>query len=365
MDGPISALRQAVRRFFDWWLGELAGLLPARVRGVFRRAGDVLIVDLSTDDPTFSLWDGRRREDLGHVDRARLAAGKIGRPLRAILRKTRSGRARIVARLPADHVLIRHLSLPEAALSNPRQALQFQIDRLTPFAKEDACFDYRINRRDTADKRIDIELVVAPRTVVDEAVELATSWGMPPDRIDVARGDAAEGPELNLLADDDLPEVHAARAYAPTMLKVLAACLLVAAIYIPLDRLQTKADLMAAQVATARKEAEVIAKLRDEIANELAAGKFIAERRRNTVSQVRIVDELTRLLSDDIWLIQYHKARTTVRLSGFAPSASDLIQLIDSSDLFLTPKFIAPVTKDPTGGGDRFSISFDLEETGS
>ena len=362
MDGSISALGRTVRRFLDWWLAELAGLVPERVRSVFRPTGEVLMVDLSADDPAFSVWDGRRRKQLGHVDWSLLASGKIGRPLRSVLRRAKSGRARIVACLPVDRVLVCHLSLPEAALSNLRRALQLQIDQLTPFALEDACFDFRIERHDSSNKRIDVELVVAQRSAVAEVVATTTAWGMPPDQIDVAKGGAESGPELNLLADDNVSEDVAGPSYLPTMLKVLAACLVVAAIYIPLDRQQTTVDRLTAQVAAARKQAEVVIALRDEIDNELAAGNFLAEKRRGTLPQVLILHDLTQLLSDDIWLIQYHKDEKTVRLSGFAPSASDLIQVIDSSDLFLTPKFIAPVTKDPTLGGDRFSISFEFEE---
>lgn len=98
-----------LHRFLAWWGGELAALLPARLR---------------------------RRH------------------------------ARLM--LPAECALTRELSLPLAAEDDLRAVLEFEMDRFTPFKAEEVLFDAVVSARDPARGRIAVLLVAARRAVVAE-----------------------------------------------------------------------------------------------------------------------------------------------------------------------------------------------------
>lgn len=118
------------RRLLAWWVGELAALVPSRLR--------------------------RRR-------------------------------ARLM--LPAERVLVRELSLPLAAEGDLRAVLAFEMDRFTPFKADEVLFDAVIRARDPGAGRLSVLLVAARR----EAVAAALAGGSPagigvaglPDAIDL------------------------------------------------------------------------------------------------------------------------------------------------------------------------------------
>lgn len=85
------------------------------------------------------------------------------------------------------------------------------------------------------------------------------------------------------------------------------------------------------------------------------------------VSKIDILRELTSLLPETAWLWNLKYNGREVELSGYADSASDLIQILDRSPLFEKVEFMAPVTKErwmrPEGPQEkeRFRLKARLE----
>jgi general secretion pathway protein L len=71
---------------------------------------------------------------------------------------------------------------------------------------------------------------------------------------------------------------------------------------------------------------------------------------------VEILDEVTRRLPDEHWLISYSFRNGTVRLAGYSNDPSSVLRLLEQSSLFSEARFAAPVTMDPRIGKERFNM---------
>ena len=94
---------------------------------------------------------------------------------------------------------------------------------------------------------------------------------------------------------------------------------------------------------------------------ELKQTEKLRAEKKNAVSVVRILAELTRLLPDSAWVSDLSSKGDQLTITGFAASAADLIQPIDASPLFSAPEFSSPVTKVPGQTGERFTITAKVE----
>jgi len=75
------------------------------------------------------------------------------------------------------------------------------------------------------------------------------------------------------------------------------------------------------------------------------------------ISKIEILEELTKILPETVWIWSLKYTGKEIELSGFADSASDLIPLLDKSSLFEKVEFMAPVTKERA-----FRPGFDREK---
>ena len=67
------------------------------------------------------------------------------------------------------------------------------MDRLTPFRADEVYFAQRVLASDAAGRRITVELQVAPKRVVEQALATAQRLGLSPARVELA-ADAPAAP---------------------------------------------------------------------------------------------------------------------------------------------------------------------------
>ena len=121
------------------------------------------------------------------------------------------------------------------------------------------------------------------------------------------------------------------------------------------------------EIKKRRPEVEAVIKLqkqKDECCKELSQLEKI---RTGEVSKTAILEELTRILPDTVWIWNFKYNGKEIEISGFADSASNLIPLLDKSPLFEKVEFLAPVTKEKLMRGsemkesERFKIKARIE----
>ena len=79
--------------------------------------------------------------------------------------------------------------------------------------------------------------------------------------------------------------------------------------------------------------------------------------------QAEILRELTGLIPDSAYLSEYSFRERTVEITGLAPSASQLLPVLEASPLFAGVEFSAPIVAQGAGL-ERFRIRLRLEGAG-
>lgn len=343
-------------RFFRWWFHELSGLLPSGWRSALSNRKQRLVITIS--DTEAQLLYGHRGilRELGSLPLQGEKA-MVGRQFSPDNLAPHLSRAdEVVIRLPRSSTLRRQVELPLAALENLREVIAIEMDRHTPFKAEEVYFDYRLLSKDTANKRLIVDLVVATRTLTDRVLDRLRSWDIDPDRIDVEGGEADDGARFNLLSS--LDRARGWRGQKLTVAAAIAVCvLLTIAIYLPVQQKQDRLSQFESQLAIAKAEAANTKELSEKIEALLDRSEFVVREKLQRPPVAELLTEITIVVPDDTWIIQFRWRGDQLTLAGYSASPSSLIALLEQSELLSEVQFNSPVTVDQRIGLERFNLS--------
>lgn len=347
----VAALARTLpSSFMRWWLGELGSLLPGRQTSDRRLTGPALILDLHAEGAELSASRARGRKVLG-----RTTADGDGREFVA-LQKRRYRRWPLIVRLAGDLGMRKVIDLPLAARADLSNLLHFELDRLTPFSPDEVCFAWRVLETQKASDRMTVALEMAPKALVERAANIAAQHGRPLDRVEIEGGDREP---LNLLAGTAKPEPGGRFRH---LLPLIALGLLIIAIWIPMNRQQRVVDQLDQEISAVKTRAEQTLALREKLDAETTEAGFLVRTKNGQPGMTSVLAELTTLIPDHSYIQSLDIRDGRVQLSGFADKASDLLAILDRSDMFAAPEFRSAVTRDPRVGKERFQIAVELSE---
>ena len=145
------------------------------------------------------------------------------------------------------------------------------------------------------------------------------------------------------------------------LLFLVVLALLAAVLYLPLRGRQAALAGLEDQLQQVRTEAEASDKLRQQVADTLQRSSYLIDKRQSQPTVVQLLDEVTQLLADDIWLVRFRVSGDQIQISGYATKASGLIADLEESELLSEVNFSSPVTLDPRVGKERFDLTAKLE----
>jgi general secretion pathway protein L len=355
----VGLARSGLSAFSSWWLAELAGMLPHGLKRVGRRERRQLVLLLNPGETVVLERGGDRARVLGA---APTDPSDHGAQLAALLRRANPRRLPVTICLSGELGLRKIINLPLAARGDLEQLLRFEMDRLTPFRADEVYFAQRITDTDLPNRRIEVELALAPKSIVEQALETARAVGVVPTRLELGATSQGARPALNLLPKE--PGDRDGERRLIRALILLAAILAIVAIAIPLQRQRSKLAALTEQVASTRAEAEQSHDLRAQLDQLSQTGYFLLAEKSRRPMATEVLAELTRLVPDQAYLAQLLLQDGEVQLHGSAATASDLIGLLDHSALFRAPQFRSPVTRDGRDGAERFHLSVELAQGG-
>jgi general secretion pathway protein L len=359
-------------RFWRWWTGELAPLVPATPRGALQRRLARPVIEFGEGEAV--LWRPELVEGSLRLVRAAAiplsadaAANATGRAaIEALMPGHGAGAGeapRVVIALPAKQILRKELTLPMAVEENLVRTLAYDLDRHTPFRPDQVYFDAAVIGRDPARKTIRVDWAAALRSVVDAARRHAENWGAAV--VAVLPGPAsATPPKLNLLP----AEARARRmrwrqwqVWAPTAVVAVVA---VAAVLVPLLQKREYAIALLQQTESARLQAEASDRLRREFERLQNDYNYALARKYLYPGAVQIIDDVTRVLPDDTWLSQLELKTTTkgkdtqrdMFLRGESANGSRLISLLEDTKRVEQAGLRSPTTKLQPGPGEVFDL---------
>ena len=224
--------------------------------------------------------------------------------------------------------------------------LGYEMDRLTPFAKDDVYSHHRVAKRDTARGIICIDLVIALKKTVDELLSVLEQRGINASKVTLSGAAASNRPRPGIgqpvCHSKSVPSVASRWPIIPSALTVLAAVLVMAAIAYPLVQQNIVLGQLENEVSELAPAAIAAGKTRDDIATAARQSGFFAEKWASMPTKIRVLDELTQVVPDDTWLTRIQMDGATVRIHGESEGASSLIGLIEASDLFRDVRFSSP-----------------------
>jgi general secretion pathway protein L len=344
--------------FLAWWGGELRHLLPLRWRGWFGSGADWHLLQ-----HTGAQWTLRRSgqgELLASWDDGTDATGGDARAqpavLDAALRNVDREDRRLALLLPPAVVLRRTLALPLAARDNLLQVVAFEMDRQTPFTVAQVYYAVRELATPATAGRFHAELVAVTRGTLDPLLVRLRTQGMPIDAVDVAVGNDRLG--VNLLPAEQMP--RRARPRRRLNLALATACVVLLLLVLGewLHNRQAALTQMQAEVESLRGEAQQVASLRQQLQDNAGAAGFLAQRKKNTVSMLSLLQEATTRLPDSAWLERFSVDNTgQIGFQGQSQQAAKLLDTLKDSALITDASFQGSIQPDPTTGKERFYLT--------
>jgi general secretion pathway protein L len=339
-----------MRTFLTWWITQLAGMFalpPAREHS------DAVILEIDRDTVSLLFRSG------GATTRdAQSSADDEGIRQLAQRMSMRSGLQRLLLlRLQPAQVLHKHLSLPIAARHDLKEALGFEIDRETPFARDEVYWNYTMRQADASRNCLDIDLAVVPRCVVDSIIDAGRRAGLDPSGIEVDMGTGATA----LIPLDGRKRVSWSRSQRTLTPLAVAACLLaVMAIAIPFIRQQwalASADAMIASLNGPAREALALRQSADRFTRLIAS---LDKARVRNGSALEALATATKSLPNETYLTAFSLRAGRLTMSGLSPSAAKLVGLLARTQAFREPTLDSPVVASGSEGLEAFSISVNV-----
>jgi general secretion pathway protein L len=349
-------------RFFTWWRSTLADLLPRSLTRSRGSDASVLEIEVTRSKIVFSHRSGDDSDELGTIERNAVRGGQETQAavhatqkeaINALVHGLRPNRTRCVVRVDESLRLNKTVQLPLAAEENLRQVLAFEMERHTPFHAENVYFNYRPTARDPKQRKLEVDLTVVQKPVVDEALSVIGDWGL--------RFSPGAGPEDNRELTF-LPSSYRAsttKGLNRTLI-VLNFVALTAAALIPIYQQELYIGALQARADSARAAAMASVEVQDRI-HALEQRRALFEQAKSGPSAVELIDELTRIIPDGTWLHRLDLKNGEVQFQGLSDAASALIGVVESSPMFREARFGSPITRDARSGKERFNISAKLE----
>lgn len=274
-------------------------------------------------------------------------------PLPAMLGVLRE-EARQQLLLPRSAAIVQLLQLPVAAQRDLNTVVGYELDRFTPFPRDELYFVARQDGR-SADF-VQVTLVAIARKRLDHILRECAALGLTPSAVDVGNHDSTP------LAIDLLP-----KALRPNQVRTgrgrqrklvwLCAALLTALMVIWLKDRQQLLEQMRASVQAQKSQVVQVQQLRQELTNTRGAAHYLAQRKAAKTTMAALLSELTECLPQDTWVDQLEiDGSAEVAVSGQSAKASALIARIKECHSLENPQFQGVIQPDADTGKEHFSL---------
>ncbi len=331
-----TALGKALLGFWRWWREGLRKAVPHREAA----GGDALVISLGErglrlpgDDAAWA-WRPGEPLDAGWLER--LAEARAGRPL--------------VIRLDDDRILSKRLRLPALGRDELTAAVGYQLASATPFPPEQLYHGYRVLSRDG--NAVEVELIAAPKSFAQPLIDGLEAAGFgPPARL-VAR----DRDDTDLLPRREGGGGRRWRIGWRMPALLLLLLLLAVAMVVPVVKKRAELIRLESELAAARERAAPLLKARDralKLNKSLREIRAVAEPGR---TELEIIERLSELLPDSVWLIELRFAKGRIQLRGEAPHAVDVLERLQNAPEFTDARFLSPVSKNRRNGRENFHI---------
>ena len=354
MTGPLASASGTLRQGFRWWRSELSALSPFRSRIDAGAARPGLVV--SVDGAGWRLIDERiKRRSGGRAKTLALSEAEVSDVLERLAAKRSSVPIRL--RLPYSACFERKVELPEAARDDLGRILALELERATPFRSGEVYAAHFVDAARSRRGTLAVSQLIVPRAKVDKTIAEIETSGIKITGAGCWNEDGSAPLPVNFLAaksgdGDEAPK----RSRLAKTLAGIALLLAASAAALAISRHETALAQLGQETAAARLRVQSVRQAIDATEGELREIRIVQRLKAERPPAVEVLDKLTRLLPDQVWLTDFRLDGDTVEMSGFAKPAADLVPVLERSGVFTEAAFTAPVTLETGEDKERFSL---------
>jgi general secretion pathway protein L len=351
-DTPIDVLGQ---KFWRWWLSELSQIVPESLQRLISRRQEALILSIESRDLVVSHQAGAQTTELLRTPIEELNPDHFAT---VIAQRPKLREVGITLQLSKLQGLRRQFKLPMVAEENLSQVIALEMDRLTPFSKEQVYFASRVLDRMKATRQILVELIVTPRDFLDRTLEMLSDAGWQPASVHL-HGDSHVD-NYNLIPERYKPKTNKLIEGINIGLTSAILASLILALVLPVWMTRTELLRTQAEIRKTTKSAREVEGLREQADKLFRQAQFLQDKKRSEPILVDALEELSRVIPDGTWLNGLQYANHKFIIQGQSPSASGLLKQIEGSRHFKDVSFVSPVTKDAGNNLERFQIALEV-----
>jgi general secretion pathway protein L len=341
LNTDLTTVGRWLRAGLEWWMAELAGMLPAPMRRLVEARHSL------TAEPSA---DGRYRLTRG--GRLVMESGGSSRRPRAV-----------TLRLPREAALIRLAPAPALPERDLRRMLALDIDRLTPFRPDQVFVDVALSDAAPGEASLRLAIVAAiPRQVAARALDQARAAGLDPRALGVVGGSPAE------LTLDFLPKMREA-GVAPrprqthAVIWGLIAVLVVANLGAAIARDMLDVKALREQIDAQQPRVSLVQALRRKVLSEDHRRADILARRESG-EPLRMLSAVTQAIPGGAWVDRLAWNGQSVRLSGYRQDQVDVAAALRSAPLLTNVRNSGSDVLSRQAAGQPFDLTADLKKPG-
>ena len=346
------------RKFWHWWMRELAALLPDKISQLLINQQDWVVVEMQHDGFRL-LYQGNVQQEIiiPYQTTEKGFKSVLGTKAEQFLN------AHWVIRLSADQALSQALTLPIAAADNIQQVMTYELDKYTPFKPEQVYFSAQIVEKNPVAGQVTVNLVVTPKDKLDGISEQLNTMGISPDLADCqqAANDLRQGYGFyNLLPASARNKPQRMPVVVNTVVVLAVLLLTLATAAVPVWQNNQTVDALRQRLHTLEKETRKVEGLQLEIDSLIEDTVNLIDKKNVAPSMIEVLNSLSAVIKEDTWLTSFRYRKGEVQIQGKSPAAAALIAILEASPVFSRVHFVSPVMQDKASGKERFKIAAEL-----
>jgi len=251
--------------------------------------------------------------------------------------------------LQPERFLFKSLDLPKRAMDFLGSIIRAQIDRLSPWNKDEAIFGWS-KPNEVAPDKIRITLAVTSRAAMSAITNRLLILGV--RSISLCVTPPGDNDPISMIGDQEQTgrDIGGMRRRLLALITVVSITTLGTVFYgaIEVPRLEAMRSDLQRQIAAQRAATFGAAAGSEHDALEMRKSLF--------VPSVVTLENLSRLLPDHTHVAELQIEDQKVRLIGVTGDAPSLISLLEQSGQFTRATFFAPTTRSTSDAGERFHI---------
>ena len=260
-----------------------------------------------------------------------------------------------------SEILTRQLSLPSNTEENLNEVIQYEMDRYTPFNKDDVYFDYKIEERVNEKQLIKVLLIVARKEMLDPIVEAIEATNVYLRKIEIVDTENQEKnlKEINFFRTNN--EINKRNTSSNKWLLIAVAVLFVLTGLTPIMMNYIQINKLSSELKSMEGTVKKVKQLQSEYQTmQEQVGYLVSIKDRNP-SIIEMLNLLTKVIPDHTYVQRFSLESGQLSMQGVSASASELIGIIDQTGLFDDIRFAAPVTQSGGDGLERYSITANIK----